>query len=58
MAEFRFHRIGEEIQDHPFSVDNLLGYLVQLMIVEDVFALDEKRGNANLNEMVKGNLEG
>ncbi len=56
MADFRFHRIGEEVQDHPFSVDYLLGYLVQLMIVEDAFVLDEKRGNVNLNEMVKGNL--
>lgn len=56
MADFRFHYIEEAVQDHPFSVDYLLGYLVQLMIVEDAFALDEKRGNANLNEMVKGNL--
>lgn len=56
MADFRFHRIRDMVQDHPFSIDYLLGYLVQLMIVEDVFALDEKRGSENLNEMVKGNL--
>lgn len=56
MADFRFHKVEEEVQDNPFSADYLLGYLVQLMIVEDVFSLDEKRGNTNLNEMVKGNL--
>ena len=56
MADFRFHCIGEKVQDHPFSIDYLLGYLAQLMIAEDVFTLDEKRGNINLNEMVKGNL--
>ncbi|MDN3508484.1 MAG: DUF2764 family protein [Candidatus Neptunochlamydia sp.] len=56
MADFRFHRIRDMVQDHRFSIDYLLGYLVQLMIVEDAFALDEKRGSENLNEMVKGNL--
>lgn len=56
MADFRFHRVQDMVQDHPFSIDYLLGYLAQLMIVEDRVALDEKRGSENLNEMVKGNL--
>lgn len=56
MADFRFQHIEEKIQNHPFSIDYLLGFLVQLMIVEDAFALDEKKGSKNLNEMVKGNL--
>ncbi|MEM8727204.1 MAG: DUF2764 family protein [Chlamydiota bacterium] len=56
MADFRFRRIEDIVQDYPFSIDYLLGYSVRLMIVEDLFALDEKRGNENLNEMVKGNL--
>ncbi|MDJ0651658.1 MAG: DUF2764 family protein [Simkaniaceae bacterium] len=56
IADFRFHWIGDRVQKRPFSIDYLLGYLVQLMIVEDVCALDEKKGSENLNEMVKGNL--
>lgn len=56
MASFRFERIGEEIQDHPFSLNYFLGYFVQLMIVEDLRALDENRGNERLNEIVKGSL--
>ncbi len=56
MANYRFSRIGEEVQDVPFSVDYLLGYLVQLMVVEDAHALSEKQGNQALNEIVKGSI--
>lgn len=56
MADFRFRRIGDEVQDDPFSIDYLLGYLVQLMIVEDDFAQSERKGNEHLTEMVKGSL--
>lgn len=56
MAEFRFSRVADEVQDDPFSIDYLLGYLVQLMIVEDDFAKSERRGNEHLIDMVKGNL--
>ncbi|MCB1082543.1 MAG: DUF2764 family protein [Chlamydiia bacterium] len=56
MGEFRFRRVLEMGEDEPFSIDYLLGYLVRLMIVEDVFALSEKKGNEHLNEMVKGSL--
>lgn len=56
MAEFRFNRVGDEVQDDPFSIDYLLGYLVQLMIVEDDFAQSKRRGNEHLIDMVKGNL--
>ncbi|MCB1107211.1 MAG: DUF2764 family protein [Chlamydiia bacterium] len=56
MAKFRFNRMKEEVQDVSFSVDYLLGYLVQLMIVEDVYALDEKEGNQTLSEIVKGSV--
>ena len=56
MMSYRFHRIEEMIEDIPFSLDRLLGYLVELMIVEDVHVLDEQRGSENLDEMVKGNI--
>ena len=54
MAAFRFNRVGDEVQDDPFSLDYVLGYLVQLMIVEDAWALDEKHGSQMLSEIVKG----
>lgn len=56
MARFRFNRIGEQVQDHPFSLDYLLGYMVQLMVVEDAYQLDEKQGNETLSEIVKGSI--
>ncbi len=56
MANYRFCRVGDEVQDVPFSADYLLGYLVQLMIVEDAYALDEKQGNQMLSEIVKGSI--
>ncbi len=55
MARYRFERVLEAIQDKPFSIDYLLGYLMQLMILEDRFALNEKRGAEGLNEIIKGN---
>lgn len=56
MAEFRFRRVEDEVQDDPFSIDHLLAYLVQLLIVEDNFAQNKRKGNENLTEMVKGSL--
>ncbi len=56
MANYRFSRVGNEVQDAPFSADYLFGYLVQLMIVEDAYALDEKQGNRMLSEIVKGSI--
>jgi len=54
--DFRIHWIQDKVQDHPFSIDYFIGYLIQLMIIEDVFILDEKKGSANLKKMVKGNV--
>ena len=56
MAKYRFKKVEEKVQDHPFAIDLSLGYMVMLMIVEDAYALDEKKGQENLNEVVKGNL--
>ncbi|NGX51248.1 MAG: hypothetical protein K1060chlam2_01113 [Chlamydiae bacterium] len=56
MAAFRFDKLTENWQDHPFSLDYLLCYLVQLMIIEDWIALDETEGNQSLTEIVKGNV--
>jgi len=56
MAAFRFERLTERAQDAPFGMDYILGYVVQLMIVEEGNALDEKRGNQSLIEIVKGKV--
>ena len=52
MAQFLFDWIEDRIQDRPFSIDYLLGYLLQLIIVEDFFALDEESGNKYLKGIV------
>ena len=52
IAQFRYQNILEKIQDHPFSLDYLLGYLAQFMIVEDWNTLNEKEGSERLNQMI------
>jgi hypothetical protein len=56
MAEFRFQWVKEKVQDDPFSISYLLGYLVQLMIVEDDFAQSKEKGSEHLTQMMKGSL--
>lgn len=56
MAKYRFQNIEEETLDAPFSEGYLLAYVARLMIVEDVWALDERQGHETLQEMVKGNV--
>ena len=51
IAEFRFHQIEEKIQDTPHSIQFVLGYLIQFMIVEDWNALNEKQGNTLLTTL-------
>lgn len=53
LAEYRFKRLLEEVQDSPFSVDYALAYFVQYMLVQDRNRLDEQQGNRKLNRIVK-----
>lgn len=53
LATFRFQQIADEVQDQPFSLDYILGYLVQFMLVEDWNHLNEEQGNHRLNGIVK-----
>ena len=55
MAQYRFDVIQNKICNKPFSLDCLLGYLVQHMIIEDGNNLDEKQGKKRLFEMIEGN---
>ena len=56
MAAFRFDRLADKTQDESFSIDYILGYFVQQMIIDDWNALDEMQGNQSLTEIVKGNV--
>jgi len=48
-AAWRFHKI-EEMVDHPlFSIDWILSYMAQLLIVEDWNELDEQKGRMILD---------
>lgn len=48
ILKFRLEGIEEMEYDRPFSIDQVLGYLARLMIVEDWAKLDENRGRAAL----------
>lgn len=49
LAEYRFSKIDEFVEDGLFSMDAILAYLAQLMIVEYWNELDERRGLAILD---------
>jgi hypothetical protein len=48
-AEYRFRKIGELAEDSLFSIDRILAYMAQLMIVEYWNELDEKKGKMILD---------
>ena len=56
MATFRFNTLADRAQDNPFSVDYVLGYFVQQMIVENWNALDDNQGKESLQQIIKGSL--
>ncbi len=44
-AEYRFKKIGEIAEGKLFTIDQILCYMAQLMILENLIELDEERGN-------------
>ncbi len=52
LATYRFNRWMGRMEKHPFSVDYILGYFVQFMLVEDWHSLSVERGCEKLNEAV------
>jgi hypothetical protein len=44
ISEFSFRRVGEMKQTDPFSIDTVLIYMAQLLLVEDWEQMDEKKG--------------
>ena len=53
LAKYRFNRLQNQVQDHPFSADYALGYFVQYMLVQDWNQLNNHQGNQKLNGIVK-----
>lgn len=53
-AEYRFKKIGEIAEGKLFSIDQILCYMAQLMIIEDLVELDEERGNMILDTFKSG----
>jgi hypothetical protein len=53
-AEYRFKKIGEIAEGKLFSIDQILCYIAQLMIIEDLIELDEEKGNRILDTFKSG----
>ncbi len=53
-AEYRFKKIGEIAEAKLFSVDQILAYVAQLMIIEDLIQLDALKGNMILDTFKNG----
>jgi len=52
LARYRFNTWMERIEKCPFSVDYILGYFVQFMLIEDWQSLSRERGYQKLSEIV------
>ena len=53
-AEYRLKKIEELAEGKMFSIDRILCYMAQLMIIESIFELDEQRGNMILDTFKSG----
>jgi hypothetical protein len=53
-AEYRFRKIEEFAQNGLFTIDQILCYMAQLMIIESMFELDEERGSMILDTFKTG----
>lgn len=53
LYEYRFNRIDEMLGFDMFSIDRILGYFVQYMMVDKWFLLDRKKGIEIVDSIVK-----
>lgn len=54
LLEYRFRKIGESISLQVFTIDRILAYLVQYILVEKWLKLDAKKGRDIINTLVLG----
>jgi hypothetical protein len=53
-AEYRFRKIAELAENRLFTIDQILCYMAQLMIIESINELDVERGNMILETFKSG----
>jgi hypothetical protein len=51
--EYRFQKIAEEAEKKPFSIDQIVGYLAGIMLIEDYFRLNEGVGKKILDGLLR-----
>lgn len=54
LCEYRMRKVQEMIEAEQFSIDFILGYMVQLIIVERWLELDRQQGQEIVESIVKG----
>lgn len=52
LSSYRLQKIDAMKEKYSFNIDWLLGYMVELMIVEDWISLDKKEGEAQIDKLV------
>ena len=53
-AEYRFKKIQEMAEGKPFTIDQILSYMAQLMIIENIIELDAEKGRMILDTFKSG----
>ena len=53
LAKYRFDYYGEMGYDFPFTLRRVLAYLMQLMQLEEIFALDQSEGQKQLQKLME-----
>ena len=52
VLQYKFEKIQSMLEGSLFTVDVILGYLIQLMLIEDRFKLDQENGMKRIEEMI------
>lgn len=53
LCDYRFEKVEEFVEDGVFSVDRILAYMVQLIIVERWLELDREEGSKLVDQYIK-----
>jgi hypothetical protein len=53
ILEYRMHFLEEVAVEHPFSIDEILGYYIRLLIVENWQKLNAEEGKNQLDQLVR-----
>ena len=53
MIEYRFKKIQDLLGTELFTIDRILGYMIQLIMIEKWNQLDKQKGKAIIDTMLK-----